>query len=117
MQKERTCPYATRGFRPATERQWAQRWEYHLLMSETHKKYLRACDQMSGQGRRLVELIQLGWTGQASVAARDDAPDAEVRNPPHGANAPSVPSRWGQAGYRPSRRADQSDLENVLQRK
>ncbi len=34
------CPVCNQGFSPATDRQWAQRWNYHLLMSERHKKYV-----------------------------------------------------------------------------
>jgi hypothetical protein len=34
------CPVCNQGFRPATDRQWEQRWSYHLRMSERHKKYM-----------------------------------------------------------------------------
>jgi hypothetical protein len=39
--KERgPCPVCNQGFRPATDKEWKQRWSYHLLLSERHKKYL-----------------------------------------------------------------------------
>ena len=34
------CPVCNQGFRPATDRQWARRWGYHLRWSERRKKYL-----------------------------------------------------------------------------
>jgi hypothetical protein len=37
---ERSRPVCNQGFRPATDREWKQRWSYHLLFSERHKKYL-----------------------------------------------------------------------------
>jgi len=39
--KERgPCPVCNQGFRPATNKEWKQRWSYHLFFSERHKKYL-----------------------------------------------------------------------------
>jgi hypothetical protein len=34
------CPVCHQVFNPATDRQGAQRWIYHLSMSERHKKYV-----------------------------------------------------------------------------
>jgi hypothetical protein len=34
------CPVCHQGFRPATDRQWEQRWNGHLRGSLRHKKYL-----------------------------------------------------------------------------
>jgi hypothetical protein len=40
-QQRSPCPVCNRGFDPATDRQWAYRWNYHLQFSERHKKYER----------------------------------------------------------------------------
>ncbi len=45
MEKPKTprgpCPVCNQGFDPATDAEWAHRWNYHLLFSERHKKYER----------------------------------------------------------------------------
>ncbi len=48
------CPVCNQGFRPATPAQWAQRWSYHLLMSERHKKYAKLFQKKQGGGSRSV---------------------------------------------------------------
>jgi len=35
------CATCRQGFSPATDAQWKQRWQYHVLLSERHKKYVQ----------------------------------------------------------------------------
>jgi len=48
------CATCRQGFSPATDAQWRHRWQYHVLLSQRHKKSV----QLSAQGGPVQENVK-----------------------------------------------------------